>query len=105
VFRLYFFFQNGCSHCEEAEPALLKFIAAHPEGLVIRKNLRRSGKVAGFEPEATPAYLMFHGESAGDGTTHVGVLTVAELEKMLVKASRQNEDDIGDDEDDGSDDE
>ena len=104
VFRLYFFYQHGCGHCAAAEPALLTFVSRHPEGMVIRKNLARSKPVAGFEPIGTPAYLMVCGENTGDGSTHVGALNAEQLEKMLVRASKQNEDDATSD-DKGSDEE
>jgi thiol-disulfide isomerase/thioredoxin len=97
--RLYFFYQTGCPACMSAEPQLSKFSWKHPHLMVIRRNVAKSGTIADFDPQGTPAYLlMVEGKPVW---RHEGLLLEAQLQKMWGQAlAGEVPDPIEDDEDD-----
>ena len=88
MFRLYFFHQPGCGYCAMARPDAEQFQLRHPEGIIIYVHRGLKPEVAGFKPSGTPAYLLLLNEGQ-TAFTHVGALTLKELEAALKEARRE----------------
>lgn len=84
--RLYFFYQQGCPHCEQAKPIVARFQAAHPMVIVMHCNAQKRPGVLDFSPNGTPAYALAVGEEII--WKKEGLATTKELETVLAAAEQ-----------------
>lgn len=80
AYLLHFYFQDGCSHCETARPAVQELAQQQPISglLVLQHNCTYHAPRLpdGAELEATPTYVLAKG---GGFTSYIGVLTKDQL--------------------------